>query len=113
MEEGEEVALNGNSPKERLITTLQYRINEARNNHKKVTTIFVSTLSECMIMLKDKPVKAVENVLFDDGNTKFICGSACGCCGKQISEPSSYCWNCGKKIDWGDDDGNHSPRESD
>ena len=37
---------------DKTITTIQYRINEARNNHQKVTTIFISTLSDCMMFLK-------------------------------------------------------------
>ena len=39
---------------ERLCITLQYRINEARNKGSKVTTIFTSTLSECMTLMKEQ-----------------------------------------------------------
>ena len=40
--------------REKLMTTLQYRINEARNKGSKVTTIFISTLSDCMTLLKEQ-----------------------------------------------------------
>ena len=47
--------------REQVITTLQYRINEARNKHEKATTIFVSTLSDAMMLLKEqeKEIKAL------------------------------------------------------
>ena len=40
--------------REKLMTTLQYRINAARNKGSKVTTIFISTLSDCMTLLKEQ-----------------------------------------------------------
>ena len=108
MVEGEEVALNGKTPKERLITTLQYRINEARNNHQKVTTIFVSTLSECMMMLKDEETTNI----CDRAGTRIF---ACEKCGYGLDDifihdefnypiDPVYCPNCGRKIEQRKDD---------
>lgn len=40
--------------KEKLLITLQNRINDGRNRHTKTTTIFISTLSACMKLLKEQ-----------------------------------------------------------
>lgn len=40
--------------KEKLLITLQNRINDGRNRHTKTTTIFISTLSACMKLLKEE-----------------------------------------------------------
>ena len=41
--------------REKLLVTLQNRIDEARNNRSKVATVFISTLSKCMELLKSQP----------------------------------------------------------
>ena len=52
---------------DKTITTLQYMINNARNNHLKTTTIFISTLSDCMMYLKKlKRIEQPGVLLFDD-----------------------------------------------
>jgi len=39
---------------EKVIKTIQNRINEARNKQLKVATIFVSTLSDILVLLKEQ-----------------------------------------------------------
>ena len=39
--------------REKIIVTIQNRIDEARNKGLKTTTIFISTLSKCMALLKE------------------------------------------------------------
>ncbi len=46
--------------KEKLFVTLQNRIDEARNKGQKTTTIFVSTLSKCMALLKENEPQQAE-----------------------------------------------------
>ena len=92
---------------EKVITTLQYRINEARNKGEKVTTIFVSTLSNAMMLLKDQPQiirckdckHRPELKLYSDrhGNytaVEFPDGSKCPC----QCEDFFYSWY--PKDDW-------------
>lgn len=43
--------------RKKLIITIQNRIDEARNKGLKTTTIFISTLSTCMALLKEQEYK--------------------------------------------------------
>ena len=52
---------------DKTIITLQHVINNARNNHLKTTTIFISTLSDCMMYLKKlRRIEQPGVLLFDD-----------------------------------------------
>jgi len=77
--------------REKLITTLQYRINEARNKHTKVTTIFISTLSDCLDLLKLQEAVAIV--------WKFGFPH-CPVCGQMLPEGDAvkYCLHCGKAV---------------
>ena len=52
---------------DRTITTLQNLINGARNKGLKTTTVFTSTLSKCMALLKEhEELKSRHNILVDE-----------------------------------------------
>ena len=76
--------------KEKLITTLQYRINETRNKGRKVTTIFTKTLSNCMDLIK----KQEEIVRCNDCKyyvkSQFTSGMFCGNTGMD-TDPDWFC----------------------
>ena len=52
--------------REKVIKTIQNRINESRNKHLKVATIFISTLSDILTLLKEQECKSCGTV-FDFG----------------------------------------------
>ena len=80
---------------EKLLITLQSRIDEARNRCSKVTTIFTKTVSQCMKIIKDlEPVEPeIEN-----GNSTYW--YVCGECHTYLPETHKYCHECGRKVKW-------------
>lgn len=79
----------------KLLVTLQNRIDEARNKQSKVTTIFTSTLTECMKRIKEtEPVQAE----VEGGGTTwwYVCGE----CHGAIDTRDSFCRHCGRRISW-------------
>ena len=81
---------------DKTITTLQYRINEARNNHQKTTTIFISTLSDCLMYMKKlRQIGQPGVLLFDDPEPRIIrCGDcihAENCEWKKFDVPGWFC----------------------
>ena len=79
---------------DRTITTLQNLINGARNKGLKTTTVFISTLSKCMALLKEKrPVTPKDY----PGEGQFYCGH----CEFPIGVSGvNYCARCGTPVDW-------------
>ena len=55
--------------REKLLVTLQNRIDEARNKGLKTTTVFISTLSNCMKTLKEqeREIEILKKLLFYSG----------------------------------------------
>jgi len=92
---------------DKTITTLQYMINNARNNHLKTTTIFISTLSCCMMYLKKlKRIEQPGVLLFDDPGPIIV---QCKDCKKRytvhcIQEEAG---NINNQDDWFCADGEH------
>jgi hypothetical protein len=66
--------------RKKLIVTIQNRIDEARNKGLKTTTIFISTLSTCMALLKEQELptelkQKMWNALYaeeDEYEKKFV-----------------------------------------
>ena len=81
--------------REKTIKTLQNRINEARNNHTKVATIFISTLSDAMALLKEQEPTDPE---IEGGGSSwwYVCSE----CHGPIDTRDKYCRHCGKEIRW-------------
>lgn len=53
---------------DKMLVTLQNRINEGRNKGMKTTNIFISSLSTCMKMLKEYK-KTLDNIVcFENGD---------------------------------------------
>ena len=80
---------------DRTITTLQNLINGARNKGLKTTTVFISTLSKCMALLKEKEPMAPE--MEGGGSNWFV---VCGDCHAVISEGDKFCRHCGREVLW-------------
>ena len=91
--------------REKLMTTLQYRINEARNKGSKVTTIFISTLSDCMTLLKEQEEKRTPKPIIH-GHKEEYWGEEeiCPDCGKRwqslIIDTTNFCPGCGRAVKW-------------
>ena len=80
--------------REKLLITLQNRINDGRNRHTKTTTIFISTLSACMAIVKEhKEGEWIEH-LFKHGDERYEC-CFCHC---RSALPTPYCKWCGTKM---------------
>lgn len=78
---------------EKLICTLQNRIDNARNRGMKVATVFISTLSQCMKIVKEQ--KPTEPELEGGGSTWWY---VCGECHGRIDDRDAYCRHCGRRI---------------
>jgi len=78
--------------KEKLLVTLQNRIDEARNKGSKVTTIFISSLSKCLDLLKGQ--EAEPELEGGGGSWWYVCSE----CHGMISEHDLYCKHCGAKL---------------
>ena len=81
--------------REKVIATIQNRINEARNNHTKVATIFISTLSSVLELLKEQEQVQAE-VEGSAGSWWYVCGE----CHGAIDVRDSFCRHCGRRISW-------------
>lgn len=81
---------------ERLLVTLQNRIDEARNRCAKTTVVFTKTLTQCMEIIKRNV--PVEPEAEGGGVTWYF---VCGECHTAINPCDKYCSECGKRIKWG------------
>ena len=84
--------------REKLMTTLQYRINEARNKGSKVTTIFISTLSDCMTLLKEQEAEVEPKRMYHAERASFdnyLCE-----CKAELYYRQRYCDVCGRSVKW-------------
>jgi len=80
--------------REKIIVTIQNRIDEARNKGLKTTTIFISTLSKCMALLKENEPQQAEL-----RNATWYCPR----CKNPVTmfdygEFNKYCGFCGQKV---------------
>lgn len=65
----------------------------------------IGTPEECRAaMERQNPIAAIAEKE-DTGTTKYTC-SACGMYmgGSTGTFPARYCWKCGHKLDWGDEE---------
>ncbi len=107
---------------DRTITTLQNLINGARNNGLKTTTVFTSTLSKCMALLKEqpricvfvdadgqwhplnmgyvKPVKPIRGGSGDGSKVWYLCGKCSNCVDDKDGNRDNFCSFCGSPVDW-------------
>lgn len=89
--------------REKLMVTLQNRINEARNKRSKTVEIFISTLVKCKELLKEQEEKekdiqeAMHAELEGGGSTWWY---VCGECHTVIATKSKYCRECGRRVIW-------------
>ena len=84
--------------REKVIKTIQNRINEARNKQLKVATIFVSTLSDILALLQEQ--EAVGPTLIREGRNKNYNDYVCPRCDNEVVYEQNYCSECGVRFLW-------------
>ena len=83
---------------DRLAVTLQYSINHARNCRLKTTTIFISTLSECLTVLKELEDMKKEQEAVPLEKIPGLTIGRCGSCRGIITNDMKYCPKCGRMV---------------
>lgn len=65
----------------------------------------IGTQEECRAAMERQNPRAAITEKEDTGTTRYIC-SACGMYmgWSTGSFPARYCWKCGQKLDWGDEE---------
>lgn len=65
----------------------------------------IGTLEECRAAMERQNPRAAITEKEDIGTTRYICPT----CGRYMgwstgTLPARYCWKCGQKLDWGDEE---------
>ena len=97
--DGDCVFLKSRKPyNDKVVATLQNRINEARNNGSKVATIFISTLSDVIKLLKEQEAVTPHKNLYPPV-IPIKCNYECECTAPLI-DGQPFCARCGRKVKW-------------
>jgi hypothetical protein len=83
---------------EKLATTLQYRVNHARNNRMKTVTIFISTLSECLDVIRNYEAMLAVSEPVPPETIPGLTIERCALCHKMMTNDMNYCPKCGRKV---------------